>query len=45
MLNEVNTFPGMTTYSRYPRMMAAAGIPLAEVLDRLLSFTMNGRGR
>ncbi|MDF2993462.1 MAG: vanB, partial [Microbacterium sp.] len=29
VLNEVNTFPGMTSYSRYPRMMAAAGIALA----------------
>ncbi len=28
MLNEVNTLPGMTSYSRYPRMMAAAGVPL-----------------
>ena len=25
VLNEVNTLPGMTSYSRYPRMMAAAG--------------------
>ena len=31
VLNEVNTLPGLTSYSRYPRMMAAAGLPLAEV--------------
>ena len=37
VLNEVNTLPGMTSYSRYPRMMAAAGLPLAEVIDRLVS--------
>ncbi|NUT48330.1 MAG: D-alanine--(R)-lactate ligase [Saccharothrix sp.] len=37
VLNEVNTLPGLTSYSRYPRMMAAAGLPLAEVLDRLLA--------
>jgi D-alanine--(R)-lactate ligase len=42
VLNEVNTFPGMTSYSRYPRMMAAAGLPLAEVIDRLVSFASNG---
>ncbi len=36
-LNEVNTLPGLTSYSRYPRMMAAAGLPLGEVLDRLVS--------
>ena len=45
VLNEVNTFPGMTTYSRYPRMMAAAGLPLAEVIDRLISFALNGGRR
>jgi D-alanine--(R)-lactate ligase len=40
VLNEVNTFPGMTSYSRYPRMMAAAGLPLAEVIDRMVSLTL-----
>lgn len=45
VLNEVNTFPGMTSYSRYPRMMAAAGLPLAEVLDRLVEFALHGRRR
>lgn len=37
VLNEVNTFPGLTSYSRYPRMMAAAGVPLSEVIDRLVT--------
>jgi D-alanine---(R)-lactate ligase len=45
MLNEVNTLPGMTSYSRYPRMMAAAGLPLAEVLDRIISLTLHGKRR
>jgi D-alanine--(R)-lactate ligase len=39
VLNEVNTLPGMTSYSRYPRMMAAAGRPFAEVIDRIESLT------
>jgi D-alanine---(R)-lactate ligase len=43
VLNEVNTLPGMTSYSRYPRMMAAAGLPLAEVIDRLVSLALTGR--
>ena len=38
VLNEVNTLPGMTSYSRYPRMMAAAGLPLAEVIDRMVAL-------
>jgi D-alanine---(R)-lactate ligase len=40
LLNEVNTLPGFTTYSRYPRMMAAAGISFPEMIDRLISLAM-----
>lgn len=42
VLNEVNTLPGLTSYSRYPRMMAAAGLPLAEVIDRVVSLALSG---
>jgi D-alanine--(R)-lactate ligase len=45
VLNEVNTLPGMTSYSRYPRMMAAAGFPLAEVIDRVVSSALTGNFR
>ena len=45
VLNEVNTLPGMTSYSRYPRMMAAAGLPLADVIDRIVSLTLTGNIR
>ena len=40
VLNEVNTLPGFTAYSRYPRMMAAAGIDLTEVIDRGVALAM-----
>jgi D-alanine--(R)-lactate ligase len=40
VLNEVNTLPGLTSYSRYPRMMAAAGMPLGEVLDRVIGLAL-----
>lgn len=43
LLNEVNTLPGLTSYSRYPRMMAAAGLPLGAVLDRLVSLALTGK--
>jgi D-alanine---(R)-lactate ligase len=43
ILNEVNTMPGMTSYSRYPRMMVAAGLPLSDVIDRLISMTLHGK--
>lgn len=45
VLNEVNTLPGMTSYSRYPRMMAAAGLPLTEVIDQLVSLALTGKSR
>jgi D-alanine--(R)-lactate ligase len=42
VLNEVNTLPGMTSYSRYPRMMAAAGLSFADAIDRIVSLTLTG---
>jgi len=45
VLNEVNTLPGMTSYSRYPRMMAAAGRPLADVIDQMVSLALTGKAR
>lgn len=38
ILNEVNTMPGFTSYSRYPRMMTAAGFSLSELIDRLIEL-------
>lgn len=43
VLNEVNTMPGLTSYSRYPRMMAAAGLSLGDVLDRAVSLARTGK--
>jgi D-alanine--(R)-lactate ligase len=40
VLNEVNTLPGFTSYSRYPRMMAATGITLSELIDHLVSLAL-----
>lgn len=34
--NEVNTIPGFTVHSRFPGMMAAAGMDFASVLDRII---------
>jgi D-alanine--(R)-lactate ligase len=43
VLNEVNTLPGLTSYSRYPRMMTAARLPLSEVIDKLVSLALTER--
>ncbi|MEU2791210.1 D-alanine--(R)-lactate ligase [Streptomyces sp. NPDC007100] len=45
VLNEVNTLPGLTSYSRYPRMIAAAGLPLPDVIDRLVSMALHRKKR
>jgi D-alanine---(R)-lactate ligase len=39
-LNEINTMPGFTSYSRYPRMMAAAGISMREMIDRCITLAI-----
>ena len=39
-LNEVNTMPGFTQISMYPKLWEASGIPYPELLDRLIQFGM-----
>ncbi|MFI5696801.1 D-alanine--D-alanine ligase [Kribbella sp. NPDC051586] len=36
VVNEINTFPGFTPASQFPRMWAAAGLSYAEVVDTLI---------
>ncbi|MET7280493.1 D-alanine--D-alanine ligase family protein [Kribbella sp. NPDC005582] len=43
VLNEVNTLPGLTSYSRYPRMMAAAGLSLGDVVDKAVALALEER--
>jgi len=40
LLNEVNTIPGFTAISMYPRMCEAGGLPYAELLDRLIELAI-----
>jgi len=35
LLNEVNTLPGFTAISMFPKLWEEAGVPLAELLDRI----------
>lgn len=36
MLNEINTLPGFTHISMYPKLFEATGIPYKELIDRLI---------
>ena len=35
-LNEINTMPGFTSISMYPKLWAASGVPYSELIDRLI---------
>ena len=37
-LNEVNTIPGFTSISMYPKLWEASGIPFRELIDRLIAL-------
>ena len=37
-LNEINTLPGFTSVSMYPRLWGLAGVPLPELVDRLVKL-------
>ena len=39
-LNEVNTIPGFTTISMYPKMWEASGLPYADLLERLITLAI-----
>lgn len=40
LLNELNTMPGLTDVSGYPKMWEATGKPFSEILDRLIELAM-----
>jgi len=39
-LNEINTIPGFTSVSMYPKLWEASGISYPELLDRLIEFAI-----
>jgi D-alanine-D-alanine ligase len=39
-VNEINTLPGFTSISMYPRLWALAGIPLPQLVDRLVAIAL-----
>ena len=41
ILNEINTIPGFTNISMYPRMMQASGITYSSLIDKLIQFSLS----
>ncbi len=42
VFNEINTLPGFTSISMYPKLFAASGIPYSQLIDQLLQLAMEG---
>ena len=40
IFNEINTLPGFTSISMYPKLFEASGIPYDQLIDRLLEYAM-----
>lgn len=40
VFNEINTLPGFTSISMYPKLFAASGIPYDQLIDSLLTLAM-----
>ncbi|HYB62284.1 MAG TPA: D-alanine--D-alanine ligase family protein [Methylomirabilota bacterium] len=38
LLNEINTIPGFTSISMYPKLWEASGLPYSKLLDRLIEL-------
>ncbi len=41
IVNEINTMPGLTDASGFPKMWAASGMPFSTVIDRLVELGMD----
>jgi len=39
-LNEINTLPGFTSISMYPKLWEASGLPYTKLVDRLIELAL-----
>ena len=39
-VNEINTMPGFTQTSAYPRLWEASGLPYPQLIDRLIALAL-----
>ncbi len=42
-VNEVNTIPGFTSISMYPKLWEASGLPVTKLIDRLIELALDAR--
>lgn len=41
-INEINTFPGFTNISMYPKLWQKTGVPYPELISKLIDFAIDG---
>jgi D-alanine-D-alanine ligase len=44
-VNEINTIPGFTRFSAYPRLWEASGLPYPALVDRLIALALERHAR
>ncbi|MFN8576734.1 MAG: D-alanine--D-alanine ligase [Candidatus Sericytochromatia bacterium] len=44
-LNELNTIPGFTKISMYPKLWEASGVPYSELIDKLITYALERHKR
>ena len=40
VFNEINTIPGFTSISMYPKLFEASGIPYSRLIDELIGLAL-----
>jgi D-alanine-D-alanine ligase len=40
VINEINTLPGFTSISMYPRLWEASGLPYGKLIERLITLAL-----
>ncbi len=45
LLNEINTIPGQTPISMYPKLFEAVGTPYTELIDKLIDYALQRGGK
>ena len=40
IVNEINTIPGFTSISMYPKLWEASGIPVSKLVDKLIELAI-----
>ena len=44
VFNEINTIPGFTSISMYPKLFGASGIPYGQLVDQLIQLALEANG-